>query len=162
MGCSPNDRWRFSVPQTGADPAADCGYYLRLESECLRDRKECNGKYPKGKRNTRFSLYSGCHSPVYYSSGTDLFDVPSIIFGEAEKINIKVMYDTISLINRLRPGPSAVRPAVYVKILLYISPILENYISDKEVKIKKKDEKNAQLLFLKYPGIYLYSFLIND
>ena len=35
-------------------------------------------------------------------SGTDLFDVPSIIFGEAEKINIKVMYDTISLINRLR------------------------------------------------------------
>jgi len=35
-------------------------------------------------------------------SGTDLFDVPAIVFGEAEKINIKVKYDTISLINRVR------------------------------------------------------------
>ncbi|MDD1703778.1 MAG: Tfx family DNA-binding protein [Methanoregula sp.] len=35
-------------------------------------------------------------------SGTDLFEVPAIIFSEAEKINIKVKYDTISLINRLR------------------------------------------------------------
>jgi Tfx family DNA-binding protein len=36
------------------------------------------------------------------ASGTDLFDVPAIIFREAEKNNIKVKYDTISLINRLR------------------------------------------------------------
>jgi len=35
-------------------------------------------------------------------NGTDLFEVPAIIFGEAEKINIKVKYDTISLINRIR------------------------------------------------------------
>jgi HTH-type transcriptional regulator, fmd operon transcriptional regulator len=35
-------------------------------------------------------------------SGTDLFDVPAIVFGEAEKINIKVKYDTISLINHIR------------------------------------------------------------
>jgi Tfx family DNA-binding protein len=35
-------------------------------------------------------------------TGTDLFDIPPIIFAEAEKINIKVNYDTISLINHLR------------------------------------------------------------
>jgi Tfx family DNA-binding protein len=36
------------------------------------------------------------------SSGTDLFDLPELIFSEAEKLNIKVKYDTISLINHLR------------------------------------------------------------
>jgi len=41
--------------------------------------------------------------------GTDLFDVPGIIFSEAEKNNIKVKYDTISLINRLREA----RPQSY-------------------------------------------------
>lgn len=35
-------------------------------------------------------------------AGTDLFDVPALIFSEAEKLNIKVSYDTISLINHLR------------------------------------------------------------
>lgn len=35
-------------------------------------------------------------------TGTDLFDIPGHIFSEAEKINIKVNYDTISLINHLR------------------------------------------------------------
>ena len=35
-------------------------------------------------------------------NGTDLFEVPAIIFGEDEKIHIKVKYDTISLINRIR------------------------------------------------------------
>ena len=73
-------------------------------------------------------------------SGTDLFDVPSIIFGEAEKINIKVMYDTISLINRLRePAPSVVKRVVYVKILLCISPILVNCILDK-IKYSRKNQ----------------------
>ncbi len=42
-------------------------------------------------------------------SGTDLFDVPAIIFSEAEKLNIKVKYDTISLINHLRDS----RPKSY-------------------------------------------------
>jgi Tfx family DNA-binding protein len=42
-------------------------------------------------------------------SGTDLFDVPTIIFGEAEKIKIKVTYDNISVINRLRES----RPKSY-------------------------------------------------
>ena len=42
-------------------------------------------------------------------SGTDLFDVPPIIFSEAEKLNIKVKYDTISLINHLRDS----RPKSY-------------------------------------------------
>ena len=46
-----------------------------------------------------------CTIPV----GTDLFDVPGIIFSEAEKNNIKVKYDTISLINRLREA----RPQSY-------------------------------------------------
>jgi len=39
-----------------------------------------------------------CTIPV----GTDLFEVPALIFSEAEKLNIKVNYDTISLINHLR------------------------------------------------------------
>jgi len=43
------------------------------------------------------------------SSGTDLFDVPTLIFTEAEKIHIKVKYDTISLINHLRES----RPKSY-------------------------------------------------
>ena len=42
-------------------------------------------------------------------SGTDLFEVPSMIFAEAEKVKIKVKYDTISLINRLREA----RPQSY-------------------------------------------------
>lgn len=46
-----------------------------------------------------------CTIPV----GTDLFDVPGIIFTEAEKNNIKVKYDTISLINRMREA----RPQSY-------------------------------------------------
>jgi len=39
---------------------------------------------------------------VTLPAGTDLFDIPPLIFAEAEKINIKVNYDTISLINHLR------------------------------------------------------------
>jgi Tfx family DNA-binding protein len=42
-------------------------------------------------------------------SGTDLLDVPSMIFAEAEKKNIKVKYDTITLINLLRES----RPQAY-------------------------------------------------
>jgi hypothetical protein len=62
-------------------------------------------------------------------SGTDLFDVPSIIFGEAEKINIKVMYDTISLINRLRETRSQCCKArcVCEDIIVYITDLGELY-----------------------------------
>ncbi len=35
-------------------------------------------------------------------AGTDLLKTPELIYGEAEKMGIKVKYDTISLINRLR------------------------------------------------------------
>ena len=35
-------------------------------------------------------------------SGTDLLEVPPLIYKEAEKLGIKVKYDTISLINRIR------------------------------------------------------------
>jgi Tfx family DNA-binding protein len=43
------------------------------------------------------------------SSGTDLFDIPALIFSEAEKISIKVKYDTIALINHMRES----RPKSY-------------------------------------------------
>jgi Tfx family DNA-binding protein len=43
------------------------------------------------------------------ASGTDLFDMPAFIFSEAEKLNIKVRYDTISLITHLRES----RPKSY-------------------------------------------------
>jgi Tfx family DNA-binding protein len=35
-------------------------------------------------------------------AGVDLLDVAPIIYGEAEKLGIKVKYDTISLINKVR------------------------------------------------------------
>ena len=62
-------------------------------------------------------------------SGTDLFDVPSIIYGEAEKINIKVMYDTISLINRLRETrPQCCKArCVCEDIIVYITDLGELY-----------------------------------
>jgi len=62
-------------------------------------------------------------------SGTDLFDVPYIIFGEAEKIKITVTYDTISVINRLRES----RPQSYKArrvcedIIVYITDVGELY-----------------------------------
>ena len=34
--------------------------------------------------------------------GTDLFDAVGVIYGEAEKLRIKVRYDSINLINRLK------------------------------------------------------------
>jgi len=61
--------------------------------------------------------------------GTDLFEVPSIIFKEAEKINIKVKYDTISLINRLRESRSQSCKARQVceDIVVYITDQGEIY-----------------------------------
>jgi Tfx family DNA-binding protein len=35
-------------------------------------------------------------------AGTDLLDVPPVVYQEAERHGIKVKYDTISLINKLR------------------------------------------------------------
>jgi HTH-type transcriptional regulator, fmd operon transcriptional regulator len=62
-------------------------------------------------------------------SGTDLFNVPAVIFGEAEKIKIKVKYDTISLINRLRESRSQAckARAVCEDIIVYITDQGELY-----------------------------------
>jgi Tfx family DNA-binding protein len=62
-------------------------------------------------------------------SGTDLFDVPAIIFGEAEKISIKVKYDTISLINRIREArPQCCKARCMCEdILVYITDQGELY-----------------------------------
>jgi Tfx family DNA-binding protein len=62
-------------------------------------------------------------------TGTDLFEVPSIVFREAEKINIKVKYDTISLINRLRESKSQCCKARQVceDIVVYITDQGEIY-----------------------------------
>lgn len=62
-------------------------------------------------------------------TGTDLFEVPAIVFREAEKINIKVKYDTISLINRLRESKSQCCKARQVceDIIVYITDQGEIY-----------------------------------
>ena len=62
-------------------------------------------------------------------SGTDLFEVPAIVFREAEKINVKVKYDTISLINRLRESKSQCCKARQVceDIIVYITDQGEIY-----------------------------------
>ena len=58
------------------------------------------------------------------ASGTDLLDVPAIIFSEAEKLNIKVKYDTISLINHLRESKpkSYTARSLFVNVETYITP----------------------------------------
>jgi hypothetical protein len=48
-------------------------------------------------------------------AGTDLLEVASYIYKEAEKIGIKVKYDTISLINKLRDSAPERFKARYVK-----------------------------------------------
>jgi Tfx family DNA-binding protein len=58
------------------------------------------------------------------ASGTDLLDVPAIIFSEAEKLNIKVKYDTISLINHLRES----KPKSYTARSLFEN--VETYITN--------------------------------
>jgi Tfx family DNA-binding protein len=58
-------------------------------------------------------------------SGTDLFEVPELIFSEAEKMNIKVKYDTISLINHLRES----RPKSYKA--RYVCENVDVYLTDK-------------------------------
>ena len=62
-------------------------------------------------------------------SGTDLFEVPSIIFGEAEKIKIKVTYDNISVINRLREyrPQSCKARRLCEDIIVYITDVGELY-----------------------------------
>ncbi|MCC7565500.1 MAG: Tfx family DNA-binding protein [Methanomicrobiaceae archaeon] len=48
-------------------------------------------------------------------AGTDLLRTPEQIYEEAEKIGIKVKYDTISLINRIRDSNPARLRARYVR-----------------------------------------------
>jgi Tfx family DNA-binding protein len=57
-------------------------------------------------------------------SGTDLLEVAPIIYREAEKIGIKVKYDTISLINKIRDSiPERFKAR-------YIRENIEVYIND--------------------------------
>jgi Tfx family DNA-binding protein len=48
-------------------------------------------------------------------SGTDLLEVAPIIYREAEKIGIKVKYDTISLINKIRDSSPERFKARYIR-----------------------------------------------
>ncbi|MDG6257229.1 MAG: Tfx family DNA-binding protein [Methanomicrobiaceae archaeon] len=61
--------------------------------------------------------------------GTDVLDAVRDIFVEAEKVNIKVRYDTISLINRLRESvPERIRGRfIREKIDVYINDDGELY-----------------------------------
>lgn len=57
-------------------------------------------------------------------SGTDLLDVAPFIYREAEKIGIKVKYDTISLINKVRESTPERFKARHVR------EAIEVYIND--------------------------------
>jgi DNA-binding protein, Tfx family len=48
-------------------------------------------------------------------SGTDLLEVAPVIYREAEKIGIKVKYDTISLINKIRDSSPERFKARYIR-----------------------------------------------
>jgi hypothetical protein len=56
--------------------------------------------------------------------GTDLIEAAKVIFQQAERVNIKVKYDTISLINRLiEQNPEKFRARfVRDEVDVYISP----------------------------------------
>jgi len=57
-------------------------------------------------------------------SGMDLLEIAPYIYDEAEKIGVKVKYDTISLINKLRDAtPERIRAR-------YIKEDIEVYIND--------------------------------
>ena len=62
-------------------------------------------------------------------AGTDLLEVGRIIYREAEKLGIKVKYDTISLINRMRDAIPERFKARYVKdnVEVYINKEGEIY-----------------------------------
>lgn len=64
-------------------------------------------------------------------AGTDLLEVASIIYREAEKLGIKVRYDTISLINKMRETTPERFKARFVKenIDVYINEEGELYFS---------------------------------
>jgi Tfx family DNA-binding protein len=64
-------------------------------------------------------------------AGTDLFDVAKLIYAEAEKLGIKVSYDTISLINRLRESNPEWFKARFVRedVEVYINKDGELYFS---------------------------------
>ncbi|MDH7510855.1 MAG: Tfx family DNA-binding protein [Methanolinea sp.] len=63
--------------------------------------------------------------------GTDLIEAASLIYREAEKLGIKVRYDTISLINKIREAAPGRFKARFVKenIDVYIADDGELYIS---------------------------------
>jgi len=62
-------------------------------------------------------------------SGTDLLEVPPLIYREAEKLGIKVKYDTISVINKIRESIPQRFKARYIKedINVYINDEGEIY-----------------------------------
>jgi Tfx family DNA-binding protein len=54
-------------------------------------------------KETIMFLYSLDARPLcMVKAGTDLLDVPPLIYREAEKMGIKVRYDTINLLNHIR------------------------------------------------------------
>jgi Tfx family DNA-binding protein len=64
----------------------------------------------KAKETLEF-LYTLDATHIYtINTGTDVLDAVKEIFGEAEKVHIKVRYDTISLVNRMRESvPERIR-----------------------------------------------------
>jgi Tfx family DNA-binding protein len=64
----------------------------------------------KAKETLEF-LYTLDATHIYtIRTGTDVLDAVKDIFGEAEKVHIKVRYDTISLVNRMRESvPERIR-----------------------------------------------------
>ncbi|MDD1717486.1 MAG: transcriptional regulator, partial [Methanoregulaceae archaeon] len=64
-------------------------------------------------------------------AGTDLIEVASGIYEEAEKLGIKVKYDTITLINKLRESSPERFRARYIRenIDVYINKEGELYFS---------------------------------
>ncbi|HDR73181.1 MAG TPA: Tfx family DNA-binding protein [Methanoculleus sp.] len=83
----------------------------------------------KAKDTLEF-LYTLDATHIYtIRGGTDVLDAVSNIFAEAEKVHIKVRYDTISLVNRMRESvPERIRGRfVREKIDVYITDEGELY-----------------------------------
>ena len=130
MGCLPTVRWRFSeYRKQGLTQQQIADIISTSKANVCTIEKSAMENIRRAKETLEFLYTLDATHLCTIPSGTDLFEVPAIIFSEAEKINIKVKYDTISLINRLRESrPQCCKARCMCEdVLVYITDVGELY-----------------------------------
>ncbi|EHQ36808.1 DNA binding protein, Tfx family [Methanoplanus limicola DSM 2279] len=85
----------------------------------------------KARETLEFLFTLDARELCVIKSGSDFIDAARQIFDDAEKVGIKVRYDTISLINRMRDSNPEKFRARYIRndILVYINDDGEIYFN---------------------------------